>query len=99
MRHGVSPSSKSAVLFGETPYGWRLGPGRAHLVVDRTEQTVIAAIRRLHTHRGMSIREIVAELAYMGVVNRRGRNFSTTRVFNILHAPTKPPQDARRRGR
>jgi hypothetical protein len=93
MRRAVA-RGKENVLFGETPYGWKLSRDRRRLVVDRDEQRVMAVVRHMRS-RGMTIRAIVAELKSMGVVSRRGRPFGIGSVFRMLERPSKPPPEAK----
>jgi hypothetical protein len=91
-RSRISPPAHS--LRGETPYGWRISNNRSKLVVDDSEQRVIAVIRHMYFGQKLPMRGIVDELRRMGVVNRRGTPFGLSRIFEIVHSlgrTVRPP--------
>jgi hypothetical protein len=51
-------------------------------------------VRHMYFIRRLPMREIVAELKKLGVVNRRGNAFPLSRVCEILHTDKKPPPEA-----
>ncbi len=73
------------ILYGEPPFGWRLSRDRSKLVRDPEEQRVVATVRHMYFVSRLPMREIVAHLAAAGIVNRRGRPFGLSRIFEIVH--------------
>ena len=73
MRRASVPENGPDILFGETPYGWRLSRNRSKLVMDDDEQRVLAIVRHMYVVGRAPMREIVSRLREMGVVSRRGR--------------------------
>ena len=94
MMRVVAPSGSKDILYGQPPYGWKLSKDRSKLVRDPDEQRTIAMVRHMYFIRRLPMREIVAELKEMGVVNRRGNAFPLSRVCEILHSDRKPPPEA-----
>src|SRR5262245_52362245 len=93
MRHAAADGS-STVLYGETPYGWRLTRDRSRLVVNGDEQRVIAVVRHMYFAKRVPMREVVKHLKDMGVVNRRGRAFGLSSVWEMIHHGTERPTEA-----
>jgi hypothetical protein len=89
-----APKGSKDILYGQPPYGWKLTKDRSKLVREPEEQRVIAMVRHMYFIRRLPMRQIVAELAEMGVVNRRGNAFPLSRVCEILHTDKKPPAEA-----
>jgi hypothetical protein len=89
-----APKGSKDILYGQPPYGWKLTQDRSRLIKNPDEQRVIATVRHMYFVRRLPMRHIVAELAEMGVVNRRGRPFPVSRVCEILHALNKKPPEA-----
>jgi hypothetical protein len=94
MQRAKVPGAKD-ILYGQTPYGWRLSRDRSKLVEDRAEQRIIAIVRHMYLVRRLPMRDIVRELKGMGVVNRRGQPFGLSRVWEMIHRPSSPPAEAR----
>jgi hypothetical protein len=89
----IAKAGSRDILYGEAPFGWRLSPDRSRLVKDEGEQRLLAAVRRMYFGEGVPLRLIVERLRDMGVVNRRGRPFSLSRVFEMVHRHrTMPPE-------
>jgi hypothetical protein len=87
------------ILFGETPYGWRLSPDRSKLVVEPEEQRLLAVVRHMYFIERIPMREIVDRLRRMQVVNRRGRAFGLTGVWEMIHRRKETPPEASGRKR
>ena len=96
MRKGWSTEGDRRVLFGETPWGYRLSEDRTKLVADKEEQRVIAVVRHMRA-KGLTLHQIVRLLAALGVVNRRGRPFGLSRVFEMTHGGRKAKRDRAKR--
>lgn len=84
MRRGWSAGRSRRVLFGEAPWGYRLSPDRTNIVIDWKEKAVVAVARHMR-RQGRTLRQIVAELARLGVVGRRGAPIGLSRVFEMIH--------------
>jgi hypothetical protein len=65
------------------PYGYRLAADGVRLEDDPAEQAVLAAVRDLRD-AGLSHREIVRELAALGLASRSGRPLAQTQVARML---------------
>ena len=94
MRRVAAPAGHKPILYGEAPYGYRISDDRSKLVIEEDEQRVIAVIRHMYFAERLHMRAVVAALKKMGVVNRRGRPFGLSRVFEIVHAAkrkVRPP--------
>jgi ribosomal protein S14 len=85
MMRVVAPPGMKEILYGEPPFGWRLSRDRLKLVRDRDEQRVIAVVRHMYFIGRIPMREVAAQLRALGVVNRRGRPFGLSRIFEIIH--------------
>jgi hypothetical protein len=94
MRRATVPYGVSDILYGETPFGWRLSRDRARLVVDGDEQRVIAVARHMYFVRRIPMRDIVQELEAMRLVNRRGRPFGLSSVWQMIHRGKDRPAEA-----
>ncbi|MBI5535580.1 MAG: recombinase family protein [Deltaproteobacteria bacterium] len=70
---------------GRAPYGHRVSEDGSTLEADEAEQAVITTVREAK-ERGLSIRDIVRELAAVGIVGRTGKPLAITQVGNILRA-------------
>ncbi len=68
---------------GQSPWGRRVGPS-GDFVPDEEEERVVAVVRHMRMN-GYKLREIVAFLADLGVVGRRGKPIGMTRVFEMIH--------------
>jgi DNA invertase Pin-like site-specific DNA recombinase len=68
---------------GAVPYGYRLAADGVRLEDDPAEQAVLAAVRDLRD-AGLSHREIVRELAALGLASRSGRPLAQTQVARML---------------
>lgn len=95
MRRVNVPRGVAPVLYGETPYGWRLSRDRSKLIVDEEEQRVVAVVRHMYLVERLPMREIVERLRGMGVISRRGRPFGLTSVHYIIHDRGRRPPEAR----
>ncbi len=81
---GTTPRCRSKdILYGQPPFGWKLSKKR-----------VIAMVRHIYFIRRLPMRQIVEELASLGVVNRRGNAFPLSRVCEILNMGKKAPPEA-----
>ncbi len=89
-----APKGSKDILYGQPPYGWKLTKDRSKLVKAPEEQRVIAMVRHMYFIRRLPMRQIVSELAEMGIVNRRGHAFPLSRICEILHSDKKPPAEA-----
>jgi hypothetical protein len=83
------------ILYGETPFGWRLSPDRSKLVLDSDEQRVLAVVRHLYLVERLPMRGIVERLRKMGVMNRRGRPFGLSGVWEMIHRRIERPAEAK----
>ena len=99
MRHARVPAGTRPILYGETPFGWRLSADRSRLIIDKDEQRLLAVVRHMYFAERINMRQIVQRLAEMGVVNRRGRPFSLSAVWTIIHERRRRPREAAARGR
>ncbi len=94
MMRVTAPRGSKDILYGQPPFGWKLSKDRSKLVKNPDEQRVIAMVRHMYFIRRLPMRQIVEELASLGVVNRRGNAFPLSRVCEILHSDRKPPREA-----
>jgi hypothetical protein len=78
----------------KSPFGWRLSKDRSHLVVDGSEQRIIAVVRHMYLAERIPMREIVRRLDEMGILNRRGKAFGLSRVWEMIYQGDKPPPEA-----
>jgi hypothetical protein len=62
--------------------------------MDDDEQRVVAVLRLMYFVDRVPMREVVARLAEMGVVNRRGRPFGLSSVFSMIHRGTARPLES-----
>jgi hypothetical protein len=95
MRRVIAPKGARDILYGETPFGWRLSRDRSKLVLDGDEQRILSVVRHMYFAERVPMREIVARLRDMGIVNRRGRAFGLSSVFEMIHRGRKPPVEAK----
>jgi site-specific DNA recombinase len=70
---------------GTVPYGFALAADGSSLVRHEGEQAVMASVLDARA-RGLSLRDIVAELAAAGLVSRSGKAFGKTQVERMLAA-------------
>jgi site-specific DNA recombinase len=68
---------------GAVPYGYQLAADGVRLVLNPSEQAVLAVVRELRV-AGLSQRAIVAELGTRSLVSRAGRPFAQTQVARML---------------
>jgi hypothetical protein len=99
MRRVNLPSGNRDILYGETPFGWRLSPDRSKLVLDPAEQRLLSVVRHMYLVERLPMRGIVDRLRKMGVVNRRGRPFGLSGVWEMIHRRQDKPDEAKGRGR
>src|SRR5258708_32185242 len=99
MMRVVAPRGSKDILYGEPPVGWRLSKDRSKLVMNGDEQRIIAVVRHMYFVKRLPMRDVVAELREMGIVNRRGKPFGLSRVFEMVHDKAKTPKeiDAKKR--
>jgi hypothetical protein len=88
-----APRGSKDILFGTPPFGWKLTRDRSKLVKHPDEQRTIATVRHMFFVRRLTMRQIVEELASMGIVNS-----SRPRVSAITRArdPALRPHAAAR---
>ncbi len=96
MRRATLSNSSPEVLYGETPYGWRLSRDRSKLVMNGDEQRVLAVVRHMYFAQRVPMRDIVQRLGGMGIVNRRGRSFGLSSVWEMIHHGKERPPEAGR---
>jgi len=94
MRRVRVPGAGRDILYGETPYGWRLSSDRSKLVLDRDEQRLLATVRHMFFAERIRMRDIVEILREAGVVNRRGRPFGLSGVADMIHRRKDRPPEA-----
>mgnify|MGYP003377965326 CR=1 FL=1 len=70
---------------GSIPHGYRLAADGEHIEPDSHERDVLRQVATLRAE-GMTLREISAELARLGVFNREGRPFNPNSVRNMVKA-------------
>jgi hypothetical protein len=97
MRRVNLPSGTRDILYGETPFGWRLSPDRSRLVLDPEEQRLLSVVRHMYLVERLPMRGIVDRLRKMGVVNRRGRPFGLSGVWEMIHRRADRPDEAKGR--
>jgi len=68
---------------GRPPYGWHLARDGRTLEVDPAEQTVIAEAINLRA-RGLSLRQVVADLDRRGMRSRQGTPLSLSAVHRMV---------------
>jgi hypothetical protein len=93
MRKVKIPGAKP-ILFGEAPFGWKLNAERSELVLDTDEQRVLSVVRHLYTIDRLPMRGIVDRLKKMNIVNRRGRPFGLSGVWEMIHKRSETPAEA-----
>jgi hypothetical protein len=96
MRRVHIPSGKGDILYGETPFGWKLSEDRSKLVPDADEQRLLSVVRHMYMSERLPMREIVDRLRKMGIVNRRGGPFSLSGVWEMIHRRNDMPPEAKR---
>jgi hypothetical protein len=99
MRRVNLPSGTRDILYGETPFGWRLSPDRSKLVLDPEEQRLLSVVRHMYLVERLPMRGIVDRLRKMGVVNRRGRPFGLSGVWEMIHRRQDRPDEASAKAR
>lgn len=80
-RAALSAKRARGEASNHAPYGSRAVNGR--LVADEGEQAVIARVREARA-RGLTVREIAAELAAAGIVSRKGRPLAVSAVGELV---------------
>lgn len=95
----VNLSGARDILYGETPFGWQLSDDRSRLVMDPEEQRLLSVVRHMYLSEGLPMRVIVERLRKMGVVNRRGRPFGLSSVWEMIHNRNEKPREAKKGGR
>jgi hypothetical protein len=63
-------------------------------VKDPKEQRVVAVVRLMYFVKRLPMRDIVGELRDMGIVNRRGKAFGLSRIFEMIHDNNRTPREA-----
>lgn len=99
MRRVNLPSGTRDILYGETPFGWKLSADRSKLVLDPEEQRLLSVVRHMYLVERLPMRGIVERLRKMGVINRRGRPFGLSGVWEMIHRRQDRPDEALARGR
>jgi hypothetical protein len=94
MRRVLAPRGTPDILFGETPYGWRLSRDRSKLVKEPDEQRILAVVRHMYFVQRFPMRDVVERLREMGIVSRRGRPFGLSSVFEMIHRGKDRPPEA-----
>ena len=94
MRRVASLGSAPDILYGETPYGWRLTRDRSRLVVNGDEQRVLSVVRHMYFVERIPMRDIVQRLREAGIVNRRDRPFVLSGVWELIHRRRDRPEEA-----
>jgi hypothetical protein len=97
MRRVIAPKGARDILYGETPFGWRLSRDRSRLVLDGNEQRVLSVVRHMYFVERVPMREIVTRLREMGIVNRRGKSFGLSSVFEMIHRGRRQPSEAKKK--
>ncbi|MGH7297622.1 MAG: hypothetical protein ACRELB_21975 [Polyangiaceae bacterium] len=97
-RVNLPGGNHSDILYGETPFGWRLNPDRSNLVADPEEQRLLSVVRHLYLAERLPMRTIVERLRKMGIVNRRGRPFGLSGVWEMIHRRKERPAEAKASG-
>ena len=99
MRRVNLPSGTRDILYGETPSAGSLSADRSKLVLDPEEQRLLSVVRHMYLVERLPMRGIVERLRKMGVVNRRGRPFGLSGVWEMIHRRQDRPEEAVARGR
>src|SRR5579864_6900321 len=99
MRRVAALGSSPDILYGETPYGWRLSRDRSRLVVNGDEQRVLSVVRHMYFVERIPMRDVVRRLEEAGIVNRRGRPFVLSGVWEMIHRRRERPEEAQAKGR
>jgi hypothetical protein len=68
---------------GDVPYGYALATDGTTLVAEAGEQALLDAIRKARS-RGLTQRQVVAELARQGFTTRKGTPLGLTQVQRIM---------------
>ncbi|HEY1697728.1 MAG TPA: hypothetical protein VGG39_36460 [Polyangiaceae bacterium] len=95
MRRVLIPSGKGDILYGETPFGWKLNDDRSKLVPDPEEQRLLSVVRHMYLSERLPMRGIVERLGKMGIVNRRGSAFGLSGVWEMIHRRSDKPPEAK----
>jgi hypothetical protein len=96
MRLVALPSGQRPILYGETPFGWRLNEDRSRLVMDEDEQRLLSVVRHMYLVERLPMRGVVDRLRKMGIRNRRGRPFGLSGVWEMIHRRNEPPPESKR---
>lgn len=80
---GEGKAAPRPATWGRVPWGYRLSADGMSLEPNLAERAVVAVARHMRL-RGLKLRQIVDELKKLGVVNRNGRPFGITRVYELL---------------
>ena len=84
-KHAMQHMKAQGRRVGSIPHGYRLAADGEHIEPDTHEQDVLRQVAELRAD-GMTLREISAELARLGVFNREGRPFNPNSVRNMVRA-------------
>lgn len=95
MRSVTLPAGTRDILYGETPFGWRLSPDRSRLMPDADEQRLLSVVRHMYLAERLPMRAIVERLRKMGVVNRRGRAFGLSGVWEMINRRNERPAESK----
>ena len=93
MRSVTLPAGTQDILYGETPFGWRLSADRSAWAGSQ-EQRLLSVVRHMYLAERMPMRAIVERLRNMRVVNRRGLRLRPEQRVGSDSAPKR----AARRG-
>jgi len=83
-RHGMAQKRAQGFRVGSVPHGYQ-ADDEGRLVSVETEQKIIALVNELRD-RGLSLRQISAELEKRGAFNRAGRPFNPKSIAAMLQA-------------
>jgi hypothetical protein len=100
MQRVIAPAGSHDILYGEAPFGWSLSSDRSRLVKNGDEQNLLAVVRHMYFAERLPMRLVVERLRELGVMNRRGKPFTLSSVFTMIHHPRRePPEATRKKGR
>jgi len=67
--------------------------------MDGDEQRILSVVRHMYFAERIPMRDIVARLREMGIINRRGKPFGLSSIFEMIHRGRTRPPEAKTLGR
>jgi DNA invertase Pin-like site-specific DNA recombinase len=87
-REALGHKRANRLRAGNIPYGFRLSADKQHVEPDKSEHEIIATIQKLRA-RGLTLRDIAAELNKRGHCTRRGSYWRHEYVKRVLGGVSK----------